>query len=34
MDLDDEGGGDGGEQTGLRPKLASAHPSNVDNLRI
>ena len=34
MDLDDEGRGDGGEQTGLRFKSAHAHPNNVHNLRI
>ena len=34
MDLDDEGRGYGGEQTGLRSKSARAHPSSVHNLRI
>jgi len=34
VDLDDEGRGDGGEQTGLKPRSARAHPSNVDTLRI
>ena len=34
VDLDDEGRGDGGEQTSLRPKSALAHPSNVYNLQI
>jgi hypothetical protein len=32
--LDDEGRSDGGEQTGLRPKSARVHPSNVDDIRI
>jgi len=34
VDLDDEGRSDGGEQTGLRPKSARAHPSDAHNLRI
>ena len=34
VDLDDEGRGDGGEQTGLRPESVHAHPSDVYNLRI
>jgi len=34
VDLDDEGRGNGGEQTGLKPRSARVHPSNVDNLQI
>ena len=34
MNLDDESTGDGGEQTGLRPKSVHTHPSNVYDLRI
>jgi hypothetical protein len=32
--LNYEGGSDSGEQTGLRPKSARAHPSDVYDIRI
>jgi len=34
VNLDDEGGSGGREQTGLRPKSVHAHPSDVYYLRI